>query len=201
MIENSLKPENVLIDKGGYIKLTDFGLSKMKVTKDNEATSLCGTPEYLSPEILEQKGHGKPVDWWTLGNIIWEMMTGLPPFYNDNRKIMFQNIKESPLKNNPRIQGDLKNLLLGLLEKNPNKRLGTVQGAKEIIDHPWFKDLRWDQLELRKINPPFVPNLETDIDLKYIDYEFKDMSLFSFDTGIQSVNSAISNYAGTFFNE
>lgn len=71
-------------------------------------------------------------------------MTGLPPFYNENRKEMFRMIKETPLKNDRKIQGDLKNLLLGLLEKDPNKRLGTVQGAKEIIDHPWFKDLRWE---------------------------------------------------------
>lgn len=72
------------------------------------------------------------------------MMIGLPPFFKENRKDMFNCIKNSPLPNHHRIQGDLKNLLLGLLEKDPNKRLGTVHGAKEIIDHPWFKDLRWD---------------------------------------------------------
>ena len=66
---------------------------------------------------------------------------------------------------------------MGLLEKDPNKRLGTVHGAKEIIDHPWFKDLRWDLLEQRKINPPFVPNLDSEIDVKYVDFEFKDMSI------------------------
>lgn len=89
----------------------------------------------------------------------------------------------------------MKNLLCGLLEKDVNKRLGTIDGAKEIIDHPWFKDLRWDQLEQRKINPPFVPSLETDIDLKYFDYEFKEMPIYSHDTtGLHSGHSGNSNY-------
>lgn len=96
-------------------------------------------------------------------------MTGYPPFYNENRKEMFQNIKENPPKPHVKIQGNLKNLLMGLLEKDPNKRLGTIGGASEIIDHPWFGDLRWEALESRSINPPFKPMLESDIDVRYID--------------------------------
>lgn len=128
----------MLIDRDGYIKITDFGLSKMFVINNYVANSLCGTPEYLAPEILNQEGHGKPVDWWTLGNIIYEMMTGLPPFYNENRKEMFNTIKLQQLQEHPRIKGNLKNLLLRLLEKDPLKRLGSIDGAKEIFDHPWF---------------------------------------------------------------
>jgi serum/glucocorticoid-regulated kinase 2 len=79
-----LKPENVLIDEVGYLRLTDFGLSKMKV-KDSDAMSIVGTPEYLAPEIILKEGHGKPVDWWCLGSIIFEMASGLPPFYSKNR--------------------------------------------------------------------------------------------------------------------
>lgn len=155
----------------------------------SEGKSMCGTPEYLCPEILLQQGHGKPVDWWTLGNIIWEMMTGFPPFFNENRKEMFQNIKDSMPKSNPRIQGDLQNLLMGLLEKDPKKRLGSTGGASEIIDHPWFGDLRWDYLAERKINPPFKPILESEIDMKYIDSEFKDMPFSLSENG----NSSASN--------
>lgn len=81
VIYRDLKPENVLIDTHGYIRITDFGLSKMQVKSDHDAISMCGTPEYLAPEILLKKGYGKSVDWWTLGCIIIEMFTGYPPFY------------------------------------------------------------------------------------------------------------------------
>ena len=89
----SLKPENVLIDKDGYAKLTDFGLSKENVKDNHDTHSFCGTPEYLAPEILSRKGHGKAVDWWSLGAIIYEMLTGLPPFYTKDREKLFQTIK------------------------------------------------------------------------------------------------------------
>lgn len=82
MIYRDLKPENVLIDKQGYLRLTDFGLSKQGVVDNQGALTVCGTPEYLAPEVLSKKGHGKAVDWWTLGSIIYEMLTGMPPFYS-----------------------------------------------------------------------------------------------------------------------
>ena len=82
----SLKPENVLVDQAGYIKLTDFGLSKMGIAGHREAKSLCGTAEYLSPEMLQRQGHGKATDWWSFGAIIYEMLVGLPPFYSKLRR-------------------------------------------------------------------------------------------------------------------
>lgn len=81
----SLKPENVLIDNCGYIRISDFGLSKNNIT-GNEALSVCGTPEYLAPEILHKQGHGKSVDWWALGCILFEMLTGEPAYYSNDRK-------------------------------------------------------------------------------------------------------------------
>lgn len=89
----SLKPENVLLDDQGHIRLTDFGLSKEGVEDNVSARSLCGTPEYLAPEILNQRGHGKAVDWWSLGALIYEMLTGLPPFYSGDRERLFENIR------------------------------------------------------------------------------------------------------------
>jgi serum/glucocorticoid-regulated kinase 2 len=94
----SLKPENVLIDKDGYIKVTDFGLSKQNILDNHSAKSFCGTPEYLAPEIVENKGHGKAVDWWSLGAIVYEMLTGMPPFYSKDREKLFKNIKTGNIK-------------------------------------------------------------------------------------------------------
>ena len=96
----SLKPENVLIDKDGCAKLTDFGLSKENIKGNTDAKTLCGTPEYLAPEIVDRKGHGKAVDWWSVGAIIYEMLTGSPPFtlQNNNREELFDNIRKCNVK-------------------------------------------------------------------------------------------------------
>jgi len=93
ILYRDLKPENVLVGSDGYIRLTDFGLSKENISGTKDANSLCGTAEYLSPEILQRQGHGKATDWWSFGAIIYEMLVGLPPFYNKDRDKLYQNIK------------------------------------------------------------------------------------------------------------
>jgi protein-serine/threonine kinase len=92
-----LKPENVLLDKSGYIKLTDFGLSKALLYEDEKAMTICGTPEYLAPEVIKKQGHNKAVDWWCLGCIIYEMVTGFPPYRSQNRMELFESILYQPL--------------------------------------------------------------------------------------------------------
>lgn len=101
IVYRDLKPENILLDAAGHIRLTDFGLAKSGVTSynaDGGTKTFCGTPEYLAPEILENKGHGKAVDWWALGTLLFEMLTGLPPFYDTNIHKMYQKILNDPIK-------------------------------------------------------------------------------------------------------
>lgn len=145
----------MLIDAQGYIRITDFGLSKKNVQGMKDANSVCGTPEYLAPEILFKQGHGKPVDWWTLGAICYEMLTGLPPFYSQVREELFENIKFGSLKFPSSLTPACKSLLEGLFHKNPEKRLGS-NGAQEskhlthnihiVKDHPWFLNVKWEVL-------------------------------------------------------
>ncbi len=168
----SLKPENVLIDTDGYIKLTDFGLSKENITNGQAAHSFCGTPEYLAPEILKRQGHGKGVDWWSLGAIIFEMMTGLPPFYTKDREKLFYNIKFAELKYPPYISLACKDLLMKLFNKDPAKRLGATRDGEEIMEHGWFAKLDWVALENKTLKPVFRPKRLAEGDTGNFDTEF-----------------------------
>jgi serine/threonine protein kinase len=101
IIYRDLKPENILLDSHGHIRLTDFGLAKDNITgpgAEGGTKTFCGTPEYLAPEILENKGHGKAVDWWSLGTLLYEMLCGLPPYYDTNVQRMYHKILHAPLK-------------------------------------------------------------------------------------------------------
>ncbi|NWY89563.1 AKT2 kinase, partial [Loxia curvirostra] len=115
----ALKPENILLDEQGHIRLTDFGLSKDGIKDNFSATSLCGTPEYLAPEIISQTGHGKAVDWWSLGIMIFEMLTGSLPFNSSNRKVLFDRITYTELHYPKKISPIAADLLKKLFEKNP----------------------------------------------------------------------------------
>ena len=115
-----MKPENVLISDDGYPKLTDFGLSKENILDNSSATSFCGTPEYLAPEILLHLGHGRAVDWWSFGALIFEMITGTPPFYSEDREQMYKNIKYGSLEFPSFITDNCRDLLNKLFIKDPN---------------------------------------------------------------------------------
>lgn len=185
IVYRDLKPENILVDGDGYIRLVDFGLSKKGVKTNKGAKSDCGTPEYLAPEILFRLEHGKAVDWWTLGALLYEMMTGLPPFYTPDREELFNNIKHKELKYPIYIGQSAQSLLKGLLEKNPEKRLGcSASDAEEIKNHPWFNDVNWEAMLEKKIKAPFVPMLKNELDVSNFDPEFTETSIDSYGENI-----------------
>lgn len=162
-----------MIDKEGYIKITDFGLSKQNILDNHSANSFCGTPEYLAPEIVEHRGHGKAVDWWSLGAIVYEMLTGLPPFYSKDKDKLFNNIKTGNLKFPNYLSKNAVEFLRSLFIHDPNKRLGSTEnGINDIKSHVFFKNIDWNLLIEKKIKPPFIPRISSNEDTRYIDLEF-----------------------------
>lgn len=176
IVYRDLKPENVLIDEKGYIRITDFGLSRMNVGDASGARSICGTPEYLAPEIVMRLEYGKAVDWWTVGSIIYEMLVGAPPFYVENRQELFERIKFDIPKYPNSLSPAAKDLIQGLLKKDPAKRLGTTT---KVRDHPWFEDVNWQALYEKKYEAPFVPKIHNEADLQHFDPEFTEIPINS----------------------
>ena len=174
MVYRDLKPENILLDSKGHVKLTDFGLSKILETEDDKAYTICGTPQYLAPEILDKKGYDKAVDWWSLGCVMYEMLVGKLPYaikrgVKMNKKIYEQGVDYKNLNSNA------KDLIQKLLVINPKERLGSgPNGSEDIKKHPFFKGVNWRDAWLKKLKPPFIPKLKSDTDLSYFDTMFTD---------------------------
>ena len=148
-----LKPENILISLDNHIKLADFGLAKEGVNDMTLTKSFCGSPAYLSPEVLARKGAGKSADIYGIGAVLYEMISGTPPFYANEISVLFNKIKNCQVVLHHYFSEDLKDLMKKLLEKDPNKRFG-VFDKDEIKRHPFFKGIDWEKLENKEINPP-----------------------------------------------
>ncbi|ETL92608.1 AGC/AKT protein kinase, variant [Phytophthora nicotianae] len=160
-----LKLENILMDDKGFIALTDFGLSKENVDVPDGAKTFCGTAEYIAPELLKGLPYGKAVDWWGFGTLLYEMMTGQTPFFDRNRKRMFHNILHRDVVFTQAFSEDAKDLLTGLLRRDPAKRLGSgPSGVQEIMDHPFFASIDFDKLLKREVEPPFKPVVNSEAD-------------------------------------
>ncbi|KAF1987380.1 serine/threonine-protein kinase gad8 [Aulographum hederae CBS 113979] len=173
VIYRDLKPENILLDYTGHIALCDFGLCKLDMKDDDRTNTFCGTPEYLAPELLTGGGYTKTVDWWTLGVLLYEMLTGLPPFYDENTNDMYRKILQEPLHfPGPEIVPPAaRDLLTRLLDRNAEKRLGS-NGAAEIKAHYFFHSIDWRKLLDRKYEPTFKPNVIDQRDTANFDREF-----------------------------
>jgi len=152
----------------GHICITDFGLSKQITPEMGSTHTFCGTPEYLAPEVLKGQGHGTPVDWWSLGTLIFEMLTGLPPFYTQNINVMYHKILHAPLQFPTHISQEAQSLLEGLLNRDATKRLGdaTIKG------HPFFSSIDWVKLDNKEVPAPFKPSVSSEADTSQIDPVF-----------------------------
>uniref|UniRef100_A0A7N4V1M4 non-specific serine/threonine protein kinase n=1 Tax=Sarcophilus harrisii TaxID=9305 RepID=A0A7N4V1M4_SARHA len=173
IVYRDLKLENLMLDKDGHIKITDFGLCKEGITDAATMKTFCGTPEYLAPEVLEDNDYGRAVDWWGLGVVMYEMMCGRLPFYNQDHEKLFELILMEDIKFPRTLSSDAKSLLSGLLIKDPNKRLGGgPDDAKEIMRHSFFVGVNWQDVYDKKLVPPFKPQVTSETDTRYFDEEF-----------------------------
>ncbi|KAL0961415.1 hypothetical protein HGRIS_006364 [Hohenbuehelia grisea] len=172
VVYRDLKPENILLDYTGHIALCDFGLCKLNMKGTDTTATFCGTPEYLAPEILQGRGYNKTIDWWTLGVLLYEMLSGLPPFYDEVTDKMYEKILNDPLVFGPEIEPDARSILTGLLTRDPTRRLG-VNGAEEIRRHPFFANhIDFKLLLEKKIQPPFKPSVTSPVDVSNFDTLF-----------------------------
>ena len=160
IIYRDLKPENILIDVEGHIKLADFGLSKKLFLSKGilQSHSFCGSPEYMSPEMLLGEGHNRTLDFYSLGTLLFEMLTGLPPHYSNNRIEMYQRIVEDQIQYPNRLNPVVIDLLKKLLVKDPTQRYA-AGGVGAIMKHPWFNDVNWEDFKKKRIEPPWRPDL------------------------------------------
>ncbi|RKP09853.1 kinase-like domain-containing protein, partial [Thamnocephalis sphaerospora] len=168
-VYRDLKPENLLLDSEGHIRLVDFGLTKN--TGDGTTSTFCGTPEYLAPEVLRQQRYGKEVDWYCFGSVLYEMLVGLPPFYSPDDRDMFDRILHERVRFPSFVGKAARALITGLLERNPNLRLGS-RGAEEVKRQPYFKNIDWGKVYRKEYPTPFNPDVTSTMDLHNIDPKF-----------------------------
>jgi len=170
IVYRDLKPENILLSKEGNVVITDFGLAKEGLHGQNARTETrAGTPEYLAPEVIKGNKYTKAVDWWSVGILIYEMLTGSPPYVSDQIQQLFEKIIKSPVTFPKTISAEASDLITKLLQKDPVKRL---DDPSKICAHPWFKGIDWKKLFAKEITPPFVPKVSDDFDVSNIDPSF-----------------------------
>ena len=184
IIYRDLKPENILIDSEGHIKLADFGLAKENVINDIPNKTFCGSPHYLSPEMLSKEGATKASDIYGIGAILYELISGNPPFFTQDQNEMFQNISENKLEFQEFFSEEIKDLLKKMLDKEPKKRIGINNDKSDLKNHVFFDGINWDEIYLKKIKPPVDMisvkdeyNLNEKVEFNDVDYTSDNYNL------------------------
>ncbi|KAI5639656.1 protein kinase domain-containing protein [Phthorimaea operculella] len=155
LVYRDLKPENILIDKNGYLKITDFGFCKLL---QGRTWTLCGTPEYLAPELILSKGYGFSVDWWSFGVLLFEMNAGYPPFYATDPMKTYEKIVAGKYRCPSGFNTDLRDLIRNILQVDITKRYGVMKnGVMDFKNHKWFKGIEWEAILNCRFPPPFIP--------------------------------------------
>ncbi|XP_029550322.1 protein kinase C delta type isoform X2 [Salmo trutta] len=169
IIYRDLKLDNVMLDRDGHIKIADFGMCKENMFGENRATTFCGTPDYIAPEILLGQKYTFSVDWWSFGVLVYEMLIGQSPFQGDDEEELFESIRMDVPHYPGWLTKEAKDLLERLFERDPINRLGVVGN---IQGHSFFKTLNWPALEKRELEPPFKPKVKAPNDCSNFDREF-----------------------------
>jgi len=160
-IYRDLKPENILMHENGHVCLTDFGLAKELDPDQKEARTMCGTPEYLPPEVLTGKKHNKNVDWWGLGVLIYELTTGVTPFHSSTMESLVRKAEKGAVKYPKHLTEECKDVIGQLLQVNPKNRLGSGDDDVEAIKaHAWFSSLNFVKLMKKEVQPLYIPPTE-----------------------------------------
>ncbi|KAG8294841.1 hypothetical protein J6590_093813 [Homalodisca vitripennis] len=166
IVYRDLKPENILMDHTGYLKLADFGFSKL-LTKGRTFT-LCGTPEYIAPEVLLSRGYGKSVDWWGVGILTYELSAGFSPFREEKPLKVYEKILTGTYRMAPHFSMDLKDLIRNILQADITRRYGNLKdGAEDFKRHKWFRPLNWHAVVKRQVSVPFLPKISNPKDSQY----------------------------------
>jgi serine/threonine protein kinase len=175
IIHRDLKPENILLNSDGNLCLTDFGLSKA-VEEGQSARTFCGTLEYMAPEMLKGQPYGKATDWWSLGILIYDMLTGNPPWTSANNSTLQKKILTQKLRLPTYLSREAASIIRQLLNRDAKKRLGSGKnGIRDIKEHPFFKGVPWKKMLNKEVDPPFRPRIEKGVfDVGNFDKKFTD---------------------------